>query len=544
MRVSAFGVSGCRPGPQTSNRCDNVGRLLSTVLKSSGQSTINSHSYQLNAASQRTQQVFTAGNYVDYTYDRIGQLQTAQGKESGGTTNRLHEQLGYGYDAAGNLHYRTNNALTQTFNVNDLNELTTGTRSGTLTVEGTTTGPATNVTVNGLNAILYGDYTFASANQSLADGNNTFAAIARDSYGRRDTNTINSYLPSTSTFTYDQNGNLTGDGKRCFAYDYENQLTSVWVTNVWRSDFAYDGKMRRRIRCESTWSGTTWVTDTIVRYVYEGNLVIQERDANNFPLVTYTRGRDLSGSLQGAGGIGGLLARTDNRLFAIGDSSAHAYYHADGNGNITCLINTNQIIVAHYLYDPYGNILSQSGPLADANLYRFSSKEFHAASGLVYYLYRFCEGSLQRWLNRDPLEDVGTLAAKPVRAPMVGAVYAFPNAFIALRNAPPDFMDPFGQYAIPLPWPVVTEWPIGTIIFVGSAIIAGVIAGYAICNGHNPKETCPYFTETIQEEIGNPYDFDGYYFPKMKICVYKCPKKGLVREYLPENGKCASAVQR
>jgi len=35
----------------------------------------------------------------------------------------------------------------------------------------------------------------------------------------------------------------------------------------------------------------------------------------------------------------------------------------------------------HYLYDPYGNILSQSGPLADLNLYRFSSKEFHVASG-------------------------------------------------------------------------------------------------------------------------------------------------------------------
>jgi RHS repeat-associated protein len=288
-----------------------------------------------------------------------------------------------------------------------MNELTTGTRSGTLTVAGTTTSAATNVTVNALNAILYGDYMFAVTSQSLAEGNNTFTAMAKDSYGRRDTNTINCYLTSTSNFTYDQNGNLTGDGRRCFAYDDENQLISVWVTNAWRSDFAYDGKMRRRIRYESTWSGTTWVTNTIMRYVYDGNLVIQERDANNLPLVTYTRGKDLSGSLQGAGGIGGLLARTDNRLFAIGDSSAHAYYHADGNGNVTCLINTNQVIVAHYLYDPYGNILSQSGPLADANLYRFSSKEFHLASGLVYYLYRFYEGSLQRWLNRDPLGEGG-----------------------------------------------------------------------------------------------------------------------------------------
>jgi hypothetical protein len=42
--------------------------------------------------------------------DNIGQLQTARGKESGGTTNRLHEQLGYAYDAAGNLNSRTNNA--------------------------------------------------------------------------------------------------------------------------------------------------------------------------------------------------------------------------------------------------------------------------------------------------------------------------------------------------------------------------------------------------------------------------------------------------
>jgi hypothetical protein len=34
---------------------------------------------------------------------------------SPGTTNRVHEQLGYGYDAAGNLDFRSNNAITQTF---------------------------------------------------------------------------------------------------------------------------------------------------------------------------------------------------------------------------------------------------------------------------------------------------------------------------------------------------------------------------------------------------------------------------------------------
>ena len=68
--------------------------------------------------------------------------------------------------------------------------------------------------------------------------------------------------------------------------------------------------MRRRIRKEYTWCSSTWTLTNEVRYVYDGNLVVQERDANNLCQVTYTRGKDLSGELEGAGGIGGLLAST------------------------------------------------------------------------------------------------------------------------------------------------------------------------------------------------------------------------------------------
>ena len=170
---------------------------------------------------------------------------------------------------------------------------------------------------------------------------------------------------------------------------------------MWRSDFAYDGKLRRRIEKDYSWSGSAWTQTNEVHYVYDGNLVIQERDASNVPQVTYTRGNDLSGRLQGAGGIGGLLARTAN------PAQTSAYYHADANGNITCLIDSSQAVVARYLYDPFGNTLSASGSMADANLYRFSSKEYHPNSGLVYYLYRFYDPNLQRWLNRDPLDELG-----------------------------------------------------------------------------------------------------------------------------------------
>jgi len=229
--------------------------------------------------------------------------------------------------------------------------------------------------------------------------------VAQDSYGRGDTNTVTVTLPASVTYTYDDNGNLVSDGQMTFEYDGENQLVAVQVAGSWRSEFRYDGMLRRRVRVEKVWQNSQWVTASETRYIYDGMLVIQERDANNLPAVSYTRGSDLSGTRQGAGGIGGLLARADNRLLIAGDPSAHACYHADGNGNITALANGTQGIVARYLYDPYGNLLAKAGSLADANLYRFSSKELHPSSSLYYYGYRFYAPSLQRWINRDPLHE-------------------------------------------------------------------------------------------------------------------------------------------
>src|SRR6185436_2481339 len=146
---------------------------------------------------------------------------------------------------------------------------------------------------------------------------------------------------------------------------------------------------------------SAWLTNSETRYIYDGNLVFQERNVLNLPTVTYTRENDLSGSREGAGGIGGLLCRYDHQNFTA------AFYHVDGNGNVTALVNSSQAIVAKYSYDPFGNLLAKAGSLADGNVYRFSSKEFNQNSGLVYYLYRYYEPNLQRWLNRDPIGDAG-----------------------------------------------------------------------------------------------------------------------------------------
>jgi hypothetical protein len=128
-------------GAYITNTFESVGRVATTQPRNAGHGVLNSHAYLYDLAGRRTKQTLIDGNYLDYTYDGLSQLQSATGKESGGTV-RLHEKFGYGYDPAGNLSKRTNNALVQTFNVNNRNQLTTATRSGTLTVAGGDTGVA------------------------------------------------------------------------------------------------------------------------------------------------------------------------------------------------------------------------------------------------------------------------------------------------------------------------------------------------------------------------------------------------------------------
>jgi RHS repeat-associated protein len=424
-------------GLSITNDYDNLGRQTKSHLKDvSGATYINRHDYVYDNANRRTNHTRWNGDFVGYTYDAMGQIKTAYAKESGGT-DRQHEKLGYFYDASGNLSRRTNNTLTQTFNTaNTLNQLSTVTRDTNLAfmVEGTTTSSATSVSVNGSAATLYGDKTFSiSATASAAA--KTFTATATDSSGRQSTDAITVTFPATVTFSYDLDGNLLNDGKRYFVYDDENQLTQVYETNKWRSLFVYDGKLRRRICKEYTWT-TTWVQTNELRYIYDGNLVIQERDSSNLPLVTYTRGKDLSGTLAGAGGIGGLLGRTDQ------STQEHTYYHSDAIGNVTLLIDSKKQPAARYLYDAFGNPLAVSGRLGELNRYRFSSKEIHPLSGLVYYLYRFYDPNLQRWPNRDPINESGF---KVLASHTAGFnVEEEKNLFRMVRNNPVRYRDPFG----------------------------------------------------------------------------------------------------
>jgi RHS repeat-associated protein len=87
--------------------------------------------------------------------------------------------------------------------------------------------------------------------------------------------------------------------------------------------------------------------------------------------------------------------------------AANLLFFDNGRGDITELADPiTGAVVAHVECSPFGKLLVSSGPLADANPYRFSSKE-HDATALAYYGYRYYSPELGRWINRDPIGERG-----------------------------------------------------------------------------------------------------------------------------------------
>lgn len=116
----------------------------------------------------------------------------------------------------------------------------------------------------------------------------------------------------------------------------------------------------------------------------------------------YVWGLDLSQSIQGAGGIGGLLASVD-------PSSPTSYYFMyDVNGNVGQLLDANNgDISARYEYDPYGKIIKDENENTYENPFRFSNKYYDDDTELTYYGYRYYSPEIGRWLSKDPIGEIG-----------------------------------------------------------------------------------------------------------------------------------------
>jgi len=240
--------------------------------------------------------------------------------------------------------------------------------------------------------------------------------------------------------TYDDDGNLLSDGRFTYEWDGENRLVKAEMIEApdpyqagpfWvyppklRVSYSYD-YMGRRVRTfveknELFMGGVpVWETESDTRYVYDGWNVVLELDGedSNAIVMKYTWGLDISGSLQGAGGVGGLLACEDLKDVTDANDDVTYVYVYDGNGNVMALTDSSYdsgsssypgTEVARYDYDPYGNVLTATGAEADANRYRFSTKPQDAVTELFYYGYRWYHADWGRWISRDPIGERGGL---------------------------------------------------------------------------------------------------------------------------------------
>jgi RHS repeat-associated protein len=395
----------------TTKSYDLLNRLTNIANVPSADSAI-SFAYQYNNANQRTKRIEADSSAWNYDYDSLGQVTNGSRFWSDGGAV-LGQQFGYLFDDIGNRKSATANGRTQVYTAtNNLNQYSSRTVPGYLDVLGAAANTAT-VTVNATATSRKADYYRAELHPDNSV-NPVYLSVTNVAVLAAGTNdmvtnwTGKLFLPKTpEAFGYDLDGNMTNDGRWALTWDAENRLIAMQslagapAGSSNRLFFSYDAQGRRAGKVAQIFTNGLWTTTLINNFIYDGWNLVAEVTSTKAVRNSYVWGLDLSGSMQGAGGVGGLLAITATNV------GTH-FIHCDGNGNVAALVGASSgATTANYEYDPFGTVMRATGLMAPLNPFRFSTKQQDDVSGLVYYGFRFYSPITGRWLNRDPLGEEG-----------------------------------------------------------------------------------------------------------------------------------------
>ena len=373
---------------------DSLGRMTNLAYSTGGSW---SHSY--DSRDQVATRVDPSTNVYAYKYDDQGRLIEATGLK--GTNKVSGYPFAYSYDRVGNRVEQSENRAQRMLTYNDNNQLITYERPKSVQVRGYINEYTTNVVTRSNTATnwLPATVRFLSWTQSYFEAdvtitnsgtNNYIWVRATDKSGNRSTNTVRvTSTPTSTAFSHDADGNqLTLSSTVSLSFDARNRPTRINYSDGY-TVMKYDGFDRLREVAEYN-SGS--VLTSLVRYVWNGWTPWAELNSTNGIIRTFTFGVDLSGTVGGAAGIGGLLA--------IRQNGTNYYVRSDAKGNVTEVRTTNGAVVGAYSYSPFGKLLSQTNTYNQP--FRFQSKLFHARSGFVYFGYRWLDPNTGRWLSRDP----------------------------------------------------------------------------------------------------------------------------------------------
>jgi RHS repeat-associated protein len=331
--------------------------------------TANARDASLNLTEQ------TAGNGIvtNETFDpNTGRL-TAIGAGTGSTV----ENFSYVYDALGNVTTRqdVNAALTETFQYDSLNRLTSSTITGS-----SASPPAKSFAYDALGNITtksdVGTYTYPAAGAPLPH------AVTSISGG-----TI------SATFTYDANGNQTGGNGRTIGYSSYNMPSSIAQGSV-NVSFTHDTEHQRLTKTDT--NGST-VTTTV--YLGAGAVLAEK--------VTGASGAVTWNEYVSAGG--GLVAVRFNNVTA--NTLSTRYVHADQLGSVATLTDESGNVAQRLSYDPWGKQRNASTwaddttgvlPTQDQTTRGYTGQEQLADVGLVHMNGRVYDPQLGRFISPDP----------------------------------------------------------------------------------------------------------------------------------------------
>ncbi len=230
--------------------------------------------------------------------------------------------------------------------------------------------------------------TFNAAGQvaSRSQSNDSFAFAGHRNVDRSyQTNGLNQYLSAgPATFTYDANGNLTGDGASTWVYDVENLL--VAARGLYAATLRYDplGRLHETV---TGVADAIPANDVTVRRLYDGGALIAEYDQTGTMLRRYVHGPNTGADTPLVWYEGPTMDQASARML-----------NTDLQGSVTSVTDFNGNPIAINRYDEYGR--PQSG---NVGRFQYTGQAWLPEIGLYYYKARMYSPTLGRFMQTDPI---------------------------------------------------------------------------------------------------------------------------------------------
>jgi len=342
----------------------------------------------------------TDGSYWVYGYDALGQL-TGANKYFWDGTPVAGQQFGYTFDTIGN---RT---------ATQIGGIRTGGISGRLVTRilCSIRSAAAGAWVCGRDGLDAGDEHGERERQQCVSEMGVFLEAGRDEQCQRramvgdQRDGAGADAGVGESFCGEEPGDIhlrpgwESDQRRAFWLHLgrENRLLNMTslsgapTASQYTLDFTSDYMGRRIQKIVSTNNGSSWITSYTEKYVYDWWNVVAILDGSNNLLYSFNWGLDLSGSMQGAGGVGGAISMT----VYSGPNAGTYYYCYDGNGNVVALVNAaNGSVAANWDTAPSAN---SSAPPAhgEGQPLHVLHQVLRLGDGLYYYGYRYCNPPLE-----------------------------------------------------------------------------------------------------------------------------------------------------